>query len=63
MPRKTRQLIKDIESAGFINRGGKVSHRNFLHEKGVALTISGKLGDDAKQYQEKLVKQKIKEVK
>lgn len=63
MPRKIRQLIKDLESAGFINRGGKGSHRNFLHEKGLALTISGKLGDDAKPYQEKLVKQKIEESK
>jgi len=63
MPRKIRQLIKDLESAGFINRGGKGSHRNFLHKRGVALTISGKLGDDVKPYQEKLVKHKIEEVK
>ncbi len=63
MPRKIRQLIKDLESAGFINRGGKGSHRNFLHVKGAALTISGKLGDDAKPYQEKLVEQNIEEVK
>ena len=62
MPRKIRQLIKNIEDAGFVNRGGKGSHRNFLHEKGVALTISGKLGDDAKHYQERLVKKKIEEV-
>lgn len=63
MPRKIRQLIKDLEDAGFVNRGGKGNHRNYLHEKGVALTISGKLGDDAKPYQEKLVRQKIEEVK
>ena len=63
MPRKIRQLIKELENAGFINRGGKGSHRNFLHKKGVVLTISGKLGDDAKPYQEKIVKQKIEEVK
>ena len=63
MPRKIRQLIKDREDAGFVNRGGKGSRRNYLHEKGVALTISGKLGDDAKPYQEKLVRQKIEEVK
>jgi predicted RNA binding protein YcfA (HicA-like mRNA interferase family) len=63
MPRKIRQLIKDLENAGFVNRGGKGSHRNYLHENGVALTISGKLGDDAKPYQEKLLKQKIEEVK
>jgi len=42
MPRKIRQLIKDPENAGFVNRGGKGSHKNFLHGKGVALTISGK---------------------
>ncbi len=62
MPRKIRELIKDLEKAGFINRGGKGSHRNYIHPSGVVLTISGKLGDDAKHYQEKLIKQKIQEV-
>ena len=62
MPRKIRELIRDLEKAGFVNRGGKGSHRNYIHESGVVLTISGKLGDDVKQYQEKLVKQKIVEV-
>lgn len=47
--------------AGFINRGRKGSHRNFIHVSGIVLTISGKSGDDAKPYQEKLVRQKIKE--
>lgn len=61
MPRKVRELIRDLEKAGFVNRGGKGSHRNYLHKSGVVLTISGKLGDDAKPYQEKLVKQKIAE--
>ena len=63
MSRKIRELIKDLEKAGFISRGGKGSHRNFLHPSGSVLTISGKLGDDAKHYQEKLVKQKLMEVK
>lgn len=63
MPRKIRQLIKDLEKAGFFNRGGKGSHRNYKHEKGMIITISGKLGDDAKPYQEKLVKLRIKESK
>lgn len=54
-------MIKDLELAGFVNRGGKGSHRNFIHVSGVVLTISGHLGEDAKPYQEKLVKQKIKE--
>ena len=61
MPRKIRVLIRELEKAGFVNRGGKGSHRNFLHPSGVILTLSGKSGDDAKVYQEKLVKQKIEE--
>jgi len=61
MARKIRQLIKELEKAGFINRGGKGSHRNYIHPKGVAITISGKLGDDAKHYQEKEFEVKIKE--
>ncbi len=61
MSKKIRQLIKELEQAGFINRGGKGSHRNFIHPKGVVLTIFGKLGDDVKNYQEKEVVKKIKE--
>jgi predicted RNA binding protein YcfA (HicA-like mRNA interferase family) len=61
MPKKIRVLVKELEKAGFVNRGGKGSHRNFLHPSGIVLTLSGKLGDDAKPYQEKLVKQKIEE--
>ncbi|MGB3861896.1 MAG: type II toxin-antitoxin system HicA family toxin [Candidatus Aminicenantaceae bacterium] len=53
--------MKELEMAGFINRGGKGSHRNFQHVSGVVLTLSGRPGDDAKPYQEKLVKQKIME--
>ncbi len=60
MARKIRQLIKELEKAGFFNRGGKGSHRNFIHPKGIAITVSGKLGDDAKHYQEKEVAIKIK---
>jgi predicted RNA binding protein YcfA (HicA-like mRNA interferase family) len=61
MPRKIRQLIKELEKAGFINRRGKGSHRNYIHPEGVVITISGKLGDDAKPYQEKEIELKIKE--
>jgi len=62
MPGKIRELIKELEKDGFINRGGKGSHRNFIHVSGVIVTISGKPGNDAKPYQEKLVKQKIQEI-
>ncbi len=63
MPKKIRELISMLEKADFYNRGGKGSHRNFLHSSGVKITISGKLGSDALKYQEKEVKSKIEEVK
>ena len=53
MPRKVRQLIADLERAGFVNRGGKGSHRNLMYPKGLWVMISGNPGDDAKRYQEK----------
>jgi predicted RNA binding protein YcfA (HicA-like mRNA interferase family) len=61
MPRKIRELIKDLEKAGFVNRGGKGDHRNFEHPKGMRATISGQLGDDVKPYQEREVRKKIQE--
>jgi len=61
MTKKIRELISDLKKAGFISRGGKGSHRNFMHILGIVLTLSGHPGDDAKPYQEKLVKQKIEE--
>jgi predicted RNA binding protein YcfA (HicA-like mRNA interferase family) len=51
MPRKIRELITELEKAGFINRGGKGSNRNFTHTYcSLPITISGKTGDEAKQY-------------
>jgi predicted RNA binding protein YcfA (HicA-like mRNA interferase family) len=47
MPRKIRQLIADLEKHGFVDRGGKGSHRNFLHPSGVKITLSGAPGEDA----------------
>ena len=63
MPRKVRQLIADLEGAGFVNRGGKGSHRNFTHAKGIRVTLSGATGDDAKPYQEKDVRRALEAVK
>ena len=64
MPQKIRELIADLEVAGFVNRGGKGSHRNFLHPKVVkTVTLSGNPGDDAKRYQERAVRAAIKESK
>jgi predicted RNA binding protein YcfA (HicA-like mRNA interferase family) len=64
VPRKIRQLITDLERAGFENRGGKGSHRNYVHSNyPFSVVISGKSGDDALRYQEKAVKLAIKEVR
>ena len=59
MPRKLRQLIADLERAGFVNRGGKGSHRNFVHPKAVRVLLSGRDGDDVHHYQERDVRRAI----
>jgi predicted RNA binding protein YcfA (HicA-like mRNA interferase family) len=64
MPRKIRELISDLLSAGFENRGGKGSHQNFIHPRvSRPVTISGKPGDDAKMYQERSVRLAIEEAR
>ncbi len=63
MPRKVRQLIADLEKAGFVDRGGKGSHRNFTHPQGLRVIISGRAGDDAKHYQERAVRRALAAVK
>lgn len=64
MPRKIRELIADLEAAGFEDRGGKGSHRNFIHPSvSKPVTISGRTGDDAKKYQERAVAKAIEESK
>ncbi|HTB83913.1 MAG TPA: type II toxin-antitoxin system HicA family toxin [Candidatus Sulfotelmatobacter sp.] len=63
MPRKIRQLISDLERAGFfLSPGGKGSHRKFRHSKFAgAVILSGRDGDDAQHYQEKQVRNAIRE--
>jgi len=61
MPRTIRELMAMLAKAGFQNRGGKGSHRNFLHPLGIRITLSGKPGDDARRYQEREVERCIKE--
>ena len=63
MPRKIRELIRDLKKAGFVNRGGKGNHRNFKHSSGIRITISGNAGHDAKRYQEREVEKALREVK
>jgi predicted RNA binding protein YcfA (HicA-like mRNA interferase family) len=62
VPRRIKDLIRDLEFAGFSSRPGRGSHRNFTHPKVVRnVTIAGKLGADAHPYQEKIVKSAIEE--
>ncbi len=62
VPQKIRELAAELERAGFVNRGGKGSHQNFVHPRvSKPITISGALGDDAKHYQVRAVKHAIEE--
>ncbi len=63
VPRKIRQLVADLERAGFVaSPGGKGSHRKFRHARlPGAVMLSGHDGDDAKHYQEKQVRNAIHE--
>jgi predicted RNA binding protein YcfA (HicA-like mRNA interferase family) len=64
MTRKIKDLIKDLENAGFVNRGGKGNHKNFVHPKlKKPITISGNSSEDAKHYQGRAVLTAIEEVK
>ena len=62
MPAKIRELIAKLERAGFVSRSGKGNHRNFVHP-GVSrpITISGRLGDDARPYQIRAVRRAVEE--
>ena len=62
MPPKVRELIADLQRAGFADRGGKGSHRNFVHPRvAQPVTIAGKPGDDAKAYQIRAVRRAIED--
>ena len=62
MPPKIRELIAKLEKAGFVNRGGKGSHRNYVHPKVIKpITVAGRSGDDAKRYIIKAIEKAIEE--
>jgi predicted RNA binding protein YcfA (HicA-like mRNA interferase family) len=65
VPRKIRDLLKDLRKAGFaVVPGGKGSHRKFSHP-GVKIPaiIPGRDGDDTKPYLERHITEKIEESK
>ena len=64
MPPKVRELVAELQKAGFVDRGGKGSHRNFVHPKvSKLITIAGAPGEDAKHYQVRAVKRAVEESK
>ena len=64
MPPKVRELIGEPERAGFVNRGGKRSHRNFVHPRvSRPVVLAGNPGDDAKRYQANAVRAAVEEAR
>ena len=59
MPRKIRQLVSDLEHAGFIQVPTKSSHRKYRYSDGATVILSGQSGEDAHHYQEKEVRRAI----
>jgi predicted RNA binding protein YcfA (HicA-like mRNA interferase family) len=58
-----RQLVSDLAKAGFVSvPGGKGSHRKFRHARlPGSVILSGADGNDAHHYQEKQVRNAIRE--
>jgi predicted RNA binding protein YcfA (HicA-like mRNA interferase family) len=63
VPRKIRELVADLEHAGFVRvPGGKGSHRKFRHPRFAgAVILAGSDGDDAHHYQEKQIRHALRE--
>jgi predicted RNA binding protein YcfA (HicA-like mRNA interferase family) len=60
MPRKIRELVRDLKKAGYELDRQRGSYRIFKHPKiAQHITISGHESDDAHHYQEKKVKEAI----
>lgn len=63
MPKKIRELKATLMKAGFTYRSGKGSHTVWSHPLlSYSLTLSGKDGADADRYQEKDVKNAIRDL-
>jgi predicted RNA binding protein YcfA (HicA-like mRNA interferase family) len=53
LPRKIRQLISDLERAGFTQTSTSGSHREYRHVDGTTVILSGQSGAGAHHDQEK----------
>lgn len=63
MPKKIRELKAELLKAGFTYRSGKGSHTVWSHP-GLcySLTLSGKTGADADRYQERDVRNALRDL-
>ena len=63
MPLKVREVIKELEAAGWLHVRTKGDHRIFRNSDGRITVVSGKLGDDVRPgtYKAILNQTKIKE--
>jgi predicted RNA binding protein YcfA (HicA-like mRNA interferase family) len=63
MAKKIRELKAMLLKAGFTYRSGKGSHTVWNHSKlEYSLTLSGKDGNDADRYQEKDVRNALRDI-
>lgn len=64
MPKKIRELKKQLTQAGFTYRQGKGSHTIWTHPllPDEPMTIAGNDGDDAKLYLEQQVNKRLKKL-
>lgn len=63
MPKKIRELKAMLLKAGFIYRPGKGSHTVWSHSHlSYSVTLSGKDGADADRYQEKDVRNALRDL-
>ena len=63
MPRKIRELRAQLRKAGMILDRTKGDHGTWVHPRlPNSVTISGNDGDDAKHYQEKLVRDALAQI-
>ena len=61
MPRKIRELKRDLRRAGFESRPGKGNHTFWRHPllPATKVALSGHDGDDADHYQEEQVREAL----
>ena len=61
IPEKLAQLPTELAKAGFVNRGGRGSDRNYEHPSGYRLLVSAHKGE-AKPYQQRDIEEAIRTV-